>query len=376
MAKISIIYHHFPHYRAPVLRALRESTSNDYSFFGSYEDIDGIKAFRGDDFVRIEPIKLVKSHSGKIDFCDFEAAVSPPFEASIIIGHIHMRGAWRALSAAKRNGLATAYWAHGWTKTEPWVKAKLRNFFFGRAEVVLTYGVKARQLAATSGFPVEKIKTIWNSLDWDSQSLIFDRLSIIPKCDLRKDIGMPVDVPVLLCISRVTNLCHYDWLINAADLLRRKHLQPVEIWMIGEGPALGSLVAHSAALGVPLHSLGAVYDEFSIAKQIMAADVVVSPGKVGLTAMHALAYGTPVITHSDYNRQMPEVEAIVDGHSGVFFEFGNVIDLAHAIQQAIDLTKDYKFRRRVCRDALIGKYTPRDQARLIDEAMSTILSHG
>ena len=44
----------------------------------------------------------------------------------------------------------------------------------------------------------------------------------------------------------------------------------------------------------------------------------VSPGNVGLTAIHSLSYGTPVLTHNNFNNQMPEVESIQPGFNGYF----------------------------------------------------------
>lgn len=374
MASISVIYHHFPHYRAPVLRELARSREHDYRFFGGMEDHEGIKAFKGDAEVEIEPISFLRGRKpGQIDIGDFDRAVSPDFDATIVIGNINMRGSWRAIAQARRNGLATAYWAHGWLKREPWLKARLRNFYYGRADRVLTYGARAVGIARSTGFPAENIRVIWNSLDWDAQSALFERYAAIPRDRLRREIGMPADVPVIATISRVTDLCQYDWLVEAVALLRQRRGIPAEIWMIGDGPALSALEAKAKACDVPLHARGALYDEEQIARNIMAADMVASPGKVGLTAMHALAYGTPVVTHSDLDRQMPEIEAIVEGRSGALFRFGDIADLAVAIERVLGDDLDVSARRANCRSALDGRFTPQDQARLIDEAMTEII---
>ena len=61
---------------------------------------------------------------------------------------------------------------------------------------------------------------------------------------------------------------------------------------------------------------GETFDEAEISKLLNHADLCVSPGNVGLTAMHALAYGVPVATHNDFKNQMPEFEAITPGKTG------------------------------------------------------------
>lgn len=131
------------------MRALAQSERHEYHFFGGLEDFQGIKAFRGDSVVPINPITFVRDDAtGKTDIADFDEAVGPSFDATIVLGNINMKGAWRAVKQARRNGLKTAYWAHGWLRKEPWIKGKVRNYFFSRADRVLTYGERAKTIAA------------------------------------------------------------------------------------------------------------------------------------------------------------------------------------------------------------------------------------
>jgi len=373
MAKISIIYHHFPHYRAPVMRALASSKKHDYHFYGSLNDFDGIKTFQGDDQVKINPIFFKKNSFGTMDISSFEEAISKEYDATIIIGHLKMPGTWKALNQAKRNGLKTALWAHGWLRRENYFKGKLRNYYFNKADCVLTYGARAINIAKDSGFPSEKIKVIWNSLDWEKQSTIYNNIKEIPLQTLRKNINMPLDKPILLTISRVTEICYYDWLIKAVANIRQKGGILPEVWMIGEGPALEELKSLARSLEVPLHSMGAIYDEEIIARHIMAANLVISPGKLGLTAMHALAYGTPAITHSNLDLQMPEIESIIEGKSGSLFKYDDIQDLANVIQKSLEFYSNADVRQN-CRAALIGRFTPQDQCYLIDAAMDEVLN--
>ena len=64
---------------------------------------------------------------------------------------------------------------------------------------------------------------------------------------------------------------------------------------------------------------GATYDEKELSKLIYMSDLTVSPGNIGLTAIHSLSYGTPVCSHSNFNNQMPESEAIINFENGFFF---------------------------------------------------------
>jgi glycosyltransferase involved in cell wall biosynthesis len=65
---------------------------------------------------------------------------------------------------------------------------------------------------------------------------------------------------------------------------------------------------------------GSLYDENKIGELFYNASLCVSPGNVGLTSIHALTFGCPVITHNNFKRQMPEFEAIERGVTGDFFD--------------------------------------------------------
>jgi hypothetical protein len=60
-------------------------------------------------------------------------------------------------------------------------------------------------------------------------------------------------------------------------------------------------------------------------------DVCVVPGGVGLTGMHAMGVGVPVVSHGDLNVQKPECEAIVSGKTGATFKRGDAADLAKTL---------------------------------------------
>src|SRR5690606_17770349 len=86
-----------------------------------------------------------------------------------------------------------------------------------------------------------------------------------------------------------------------------------------------------------IHFYGASYEESTNYELIASSDICIAPGEIGLTAMHSLVYGVPVISHSDGNLQMPEFEAIKPDFNGALFENGNLIDLKEKIKQTINL---------------------------------------
>lgn len=102
---------------------------------------------------------------------------------------------------------------------------------------------------------------------------------------------------------------------------------------------------------------------------LMTADLCVSPGEVGLTAMHALAYGTPVVTHDDFDHQKPEAECIVPGQTGAFFRRADPAHLANTLFEWLSRGQDREVIRTACYDKISILYNPNTQAKLINKAV-------
>ena len=114
---------------------------------------------------------------------------------------------------------------------------------------------------------------------------------------------------------------------------------------------------------------GESFDELANARLIYAADICVAPGEVGLTAMHALVYGTPVITHNAFAQQMPEFEAIVPNFSGAFFEHDSVADLVVCISKWLDGSDSRMEIRKRCRSIIHRYFNTESQREVIDAAV-------
>jgi glycosyltransferase involved in cell wall biosynthesis len=372
MPKINILYHHFPHYRRPVMRALQSSSKHTYRFFGGHNDVAGIKAFVGSEDIKVEPISFtVNPKTKKMEISNYDMAFED-CDALIVIGNPNIQATWRIAIRARMKGIKVLFWAHGWLRPEGKIKSLMRNFYFGLAHKVLVYGERAVTLAKESGFSPDRIQVIYNSLDFSEQAAVFKQYEDTPRADMRASLSIDTERPVLLCVSRLTEICYYDWLIEAAAKPLLSNLKP-QLIFIGDGPSRAKLEALVKDLSVDAVFLGPIYDEQTLAQYIMSADAVVSPGKVGLTAMHALNYGTPVVTHGDLNAQMPEVEAVIPGLSGEYFEYGDVDSLSHAVKRVLDRQTSLTETRHDCREVILKKYTPEVQCRLIDEAIDAVL---
>lgn len=367
-----MIYHMFPHYRAPVLRALRASDRYDFSFHGSHEAVHGIEAFAGDDQVEVHRIGFRPYGRGGVMSGFWEPVFSRRNQALILIGNVHYLQTWAAAIIGRLTGKRVLFWAHGWLRRESWLKARLRNLYFGLADGVLVYGDRARALAQESGFPSRKVTPIYNSLDWDAASANYERLRQADRKALRASLGLDADKAVLICTARLTQACRFNLLLEAAAAMDRRG-RKVQVVLVGDGPERAALERQAGDLGVDARFTGALYDEQVLGRLIHAADVTVSPGKVGLTAMHSLSYGVPVVTHGAMDDQMPEAEAITPGRTGAFFAPDDVQDLVSAIEGVLSWTTPRDQIQTDCRAAIETRYTPARQRALIEGVLDSLL---
>src|SRR5690606_13498504 len=141
----------------------------------------------------------------------------------------------------------------------------------------------------------------------------------------------------------------------------------INLCIIGDGIERKPLeqMVETLKLNKQISFVGSLYDEKLIADYIYNADICVSPGNVGLTAMHALVFGTPVITNDSFDYQMPEFEAIEVGVSGDFFQDSNADNLARKIELWIESQTDREKIRHQCIKKIDLFYNPNYQLKII-----------
>jgi glycosyltransferase involved in cell wall biosynthesis len=366
--RIAVIYTHFPHYRSAVFRRMSLSKEFQYVFFFDPSGIERtIK--NGEMDTNHHSIRTYSFGPFHIQPFAVFLALYEDFDGFIFLGNPYIVSTWLAAIVARFRQRPVFFWTHGWLRHENGLKRFLRNTFYRLAEGLLVYGSRSRDIGAAQGYPAARIHVINNSLDYASQKAVRDRLlsdGDTTVCDL---IGS-IEKPYFLVVSRLISDIHIDLAVQALAGLPRV----AALVVVGEGPERARLETLSQGLEVDTRFLGALYDEVHLARLFMGATAVVSPGKVGLLAMHALAYGAPVITHDDPDWQMPEVEAITPGTTGAFFRRGDVSDLTAKMAFFL-LEPQSEEAKAACRRAGIMRieesYTPEAQLELITAALET-----
>lgn len=266
----------------------------------------------------------------------------------------------------------TALWyiSHGWYGKEKGLKKLIKKIHFSNVSAFLLYGNYAKKLMIKEGFDDRKLFVLHNSLNYSKQIEI--RNQIVRSSIFGDHFGN--DNPVILFIGRLTKVKKLDMLLNAVANLKQKG-DNYNICFVGDGTERDRLQEISCQLNIEkqVWFYGACYDELENAEIIFNADVCVAPGNVGLTAMHCMVFGCPVITHNDFAWQMPEFESIHEGITGSFFEHGNLSSLQDTISKWFESHKsDREEVRKACYNEIDTSWTPQFEIDVLNKALSSL----
>jgi len=332
MNKIAIIYDFFPHYRAGVIKSLNKSNNFKYYFYGSRSSRDkSIRSFKFSDKYNFIDAKLYQIGSFVFQFRIFFHIINNKMKYCIFLGNPNFITTWFYVFFLRLFNVKCYYWTHGWiSNKESFFKRKIRNFFFSLSDGIFLYGNRSRDIGVKEGFKSNFLHVINNSLDFDYQTKIFNNIKNKTIDELKNELSIDSDKRIIICSARLTKKCSFDLLLRAIHLLK-KFKYYYKIIFVGDGPEVLTLQNLSKDLNLDVIFWGECYDENILSKLYHVSDLTVCPGKIGLTAMHSMAYGTPVITHGNLDNQMPEVEAIIPGVTGDFFIENSYENLAEII---------------------------------------------
>ncbi|AER56168.1 hypothetical protein DSC_07585 [Pseudoxanthomonas spadix BD-a59] len=359
--KVAFIYHFFPHYRYGVVRALTQRL--DAAFVGDRKGAEGIAPYifdHGEEFhaARCYYLGKLAFQPAVVGYC-----LRARRDVFVFLASPNHVSTWIGALIARLRGKRVVFWGHGFKYARRDLKNRVRKLFFSLAHDFYAYGWRAKRNAMALGADPGRIHVGFNSLNYDAQLPLRQALLGGNQAGHRDG-----SVLRIFCISRLTRICRYDMLLDAAAQLAGKGIRS-RVVFVGDGPEGEALERQARDLGVDVEFHGAIYDESRIAGLVFDADVTVSPGKVGLTAMHSLMFGTPVITHDDFESQMPEVEAIVPGFTGELFRAGSVSDLADKLATFPARFPDRRLTRERCFTMIDRLYNPDKQAEVMLRAV-------
>jgi len=233
---------------------------------------------------------------------------------------------------------------------------------------MLLYGHHAKGIGVQEGFRSENLHVIYNSLDYAAQTAARDTVTEADLAKMRASLFAQPQLPLLICTGRLVPYRRLHVLLDTMQRLKRDQF-PVNLLLVGDGPERGALECQAKRDGLNLKIFGACYDESVLSRLLMAADLTVVPGRVGLTATHSMTYGTPVLIHDNPNDQGPEWESVIPGYNGAYYSHADETDLVRAIRDWFKTAPPRAQVRKQCHEVIDLFYNPASQARRIERAL-------
>jgi glycosyltransferase involved in cell wall biosynthesis len=152
--------------------------------------------------------------------------------------------------------------------------------------------------------------------------------SILPGMHMEPRVG---GGPKLLVVARLNPVKRVGSVVEIVRELNRRGLN-CSLTIVGDGPDR-PLVEAAAASNDWVTIESETFDPRVLAAKFAAADLLIIPGRVGLSAIHAFAYGLPVVTASaDLVEQSPEFEYLVNGSNALIVDSLDPLAFADSIE--------------------------------------------
>ena len=252
-------------------------------------------------------------------------------------------------------------WGHG-LKSNNGKTRILNNFLYKNLTGFFVYGEKGKERLVSLGFNKTKIHVIYNSLTGRVTNII-DYSSDVLRNHFNND------NPVLIFVGRLMPQKKLEWLIEAHAYLQKKGI-PSNLVLVGTGPQEATLkqIALENGYNERIWFFGECYDDNKLSELLYNSDLCVSPGNIGLTALHSLQYGTPALSHGNFELQGPEYETIVEGETGTLYKEGDKVDFMRTIENwLVNKTGDRNSIRQNCYAMINGKWNSDNQIRIFKE---------
>ena len=240
-------------------------------------------------------------------------------------------GAPRSLSTifllirARWLGIKTIWWGHYWSASSKKWRFKIRKFFFNLADSLLFYtDLELKEF-------LEGIsRNSWTAISCLNNGIRNEEIS-----SLRAEYKPHLREYSIFFIGRITKKAQIDLLLRA---LGQDKLKKISLEVIGSGPELERLQGLAINLGISSRVSwhGELTDEQAISHIANRCKLFCYPGAVGLSLIHAMNYGLPVVVHSDRYKQMPEYSAFLKSKAGWSFSRNNYVSLEEVLTDKLN----------------------------------------
>lgn len=214
-------------------------------------------------------------------------------------------------------GVKILWWSHGTLGHQGLLGKLFRIFFYRLSDGILLYNGDGFKRLINCNIDRKKLFVVNNCINDESY---------------KKPLINSIDKKIKIIFSgRLETRKKLELLIKAIKIFKERKIL-VELDIIGSGPSQSLLktLVYDNNLEKEVTFHGALYGK-DADMLISNANVGVIPGDAGLSVIHYMARGIPVITNNNLKGHGPEVSAIYNGKNGYFFEDNNPNDLVDKI---------------------------------------------
>lgn len=343
--KLCCIFNYAPSYRESIYTKIDQTFDTQWCFAKEvhYGKGSGIKAFNWSVLRKeVHEIKNRKVLGRFLWRTNIQTLPFKGYDKFLISGDLSLSYI-PFLLCCKILGVPVYGWGHG-SKTFNRGTGPIDKIFYKLLTGYFTYGEGGRNRLVELGVDEQKIRVIYNSLNEGVNPEEIEKLKSSVYFEYFKN-----SAPVLIFIGRLIPSKKLEWIIEAMKNHRRVGLN-YNLMIIGTGSDEDKLRLLTKQYGLEerVWFYGACYDESKLNELLYNADLCVSPGEVGLTALHTMSYGTPVISHDNFEKQGPEYETIRNEETGLLFQYDNFDDFCLKVQTWLSLNHSRDIIRQNC----------------------------
>lgn len=279
--------------------------------------------------------------------------------------------AWMLAVVGRILHIPVLLWTHGLQGDESGLKWLIRSWLFRLSRGLLLYGDYAKELLISKGFAADRLHVIYNSLDDRRQVAVSEQITSDDCEAFRRSLGIGAQERLICFTGRLQPVKRLPWLLHALHRVAQQG-RNVHLVLVGDGserPLLESLV-QELKLTKLVHFLGATYDESRLSLVLSASDLAVVPSGAGLSIMHALGYGTPVLLHDKVEEHFPEWEAVREAETGWFYRYDDLSDCVEKIINALFPFPKKPAMAGACRSVINSRYNTTTHAGLFINAIA------
>ncbi|MEZ8515997.1 glycosyltransferase family 4 protein [Vibrio cyclitrophicus] len=332
--KVFIIQPCIPKYRVPLFDALYNKQGMEIFICAAEKDGDGLESDLTGSFPFSTQIKELSILAGKILF-QFGVANNEFYRADVIVfpGNPRYLSSWAYYILARCLRKRVVWWGQGWSAGSSKISYLLRRLLMKLFDATILYTEQEAKNLELKKIKPSNVHYLNNGLDLDS-------IQKVQGCSYNEDSRLdgvlnyksgPIE---LIFIGRLTKKSGIEFVIKT---LIDSSLD-YRLTVVGDGElmdAIGALMLGYS--GERIQLLGAIHCEIKLAKIMSDKHYFIYGGAVGLSLIHAYAYGLPAIIHSSLSSHMPEIAAFEENKTGLCFSEYDKCSLLSTVKKAKDM---------------------------------------